>query len=128
MVNKPTISQKLKSENKPRSSFAVVSLVVFITITVFIFILAVKSITTNKKEGKQNSENLSEETKELDEVKIEPNPENKSTYTVKEGDTLYLIGIEHGINWENIADENNLKEPYLLIEGQELKIPKTKNN
>ena len=46
-----------------------------------------------------------------------------TTYTVVEGDTLYPIGLELDVNWEQIAAANNLVDPYTLKVGQVLIIP-----
>lgn len=43
-------------------------------------------------------------------------------YIVKEGDYLYKIAREHGTTWKAIAQANNLKDPNIIIPGQELKI------
>lgn len=124
---RPTFSSKLRRETKSyHSSLAVVLLVVFCTITVFLFIFAVKGIFTNKKSSdEQPSETPS---KELEEVKVEPQTKEETTYTVKSGDSLYSIGIKYGVNWKDIAKTNNLEEPYNLTVGQELKIPKGNGN
>lgn len=45
------------------------------------------------------------------------------TYTVKDGDTLYVIGQQKGKDWKDIAELNNLQPPYSLSVGQELKLP-----
>jgi len=63
-----------------------------------------------------------------------PTPEEKvqleelpTVYTVKSGDCLWKIAENiygSGYNWVDIAKENNLKNPNILLAGQELKIPK----
>jgi len=54
----------------------------------------------------------------------EPQPEEQFTsYTVKNGDTLFNISQSYNIKWDLIAQLNNLSEPYLLHAGQQLKIP-----
>jgi len=56
----------------------------------------------------------------------EENQNNKKTYTVKKGQSLWMIAEEvygSGYNWVDIAKENNIKNPNLIKEGQELKIP-----
>ncbi len=44
-------------------------------------------------------------------------------YTVKSGDTLYSIASALNIEWQELADMNDLKAPYDLTVGQELKLP-----
>jgi len=51
-----------------------------------------------------------------------------TTYTVEEGDHLWSIAEKFytsGYNWIDIAKENNLVNPNVLLVGQELNIPKT---
>jgi lipoprotein NlpD len=43
-----------------------------------------------------------------------------STYTVKKGDTLYSIGLEYGYDYREIADANNIYDPYTIKIGQTL--------
>lgn len=45
------------------------------------------------------------------------------TYTVKKGDTLSGIGSKYGVDWRDIAKDNNIKSPkYTIYVGQKLKI------
>ncbi len=44
------------------------------------------------------------------------------TYTVKEGDNLYSIAISYGVNFVDIAKDNNLTRPFTLQVGQQLYI------
>lgn len=43
-------------------------------------------------------------------------------YTVKKGDTLYGIGLEHGIDYKEIAQWNNIAPPYAIRIGQQLRL------
>jgi len=43
-------------------------------------------------------------------------------YTVKRGDTLYSIGLEHGYDYKEIARANNIPPPYVIYVGQQLKL------
>ena len=52
---------------------------------------------------------------------------SKTTYTVKNGDTLSLIGSKTGINWKTIADINGIKPPYVISVGQVLKLTNSSN-
>ncbi|MGE5392942.1 MAG: LysM peptidoglycan-binding domain-containing protein [Candidatus Saccharibacteria bacterium] len=49
--------------------------------------------------------------------------EQYTSYTVKNGDTLFNISQQYGIRWDLIAQINKLSEPYVLKPGQQLKIP-----
>ena len=44
------------------------------------------------------------------------------TYTVKRGDTLYSIALEHGIDYRELAQSNNIDDPAKIRIGQELRI------
>jgi nucleoid-associated protein YgaU len=53
-------------------------------------------------------------------------PEVGGKYTVKKGDSLWNIAEEaynSGYNWVDIANENGLKNPSDISEGQELSLP-----
>ena len=43
-------------------------------------------------------------------------------YTVKQGDTLIRIGLDHGQNWRDIIRWNNIENPNVIDVGQVLKI------
>ncbi|MGI0090512.1 MAG: LysM peptidoglycan-binding domain-containing protein [Nitrososphaerales archaeon] len=49
--------------------------------------------------------------------------QSRTTYTVKSGDYLYLIGEEFNVPWQNIAEANNIQSPYILYVGEVLLIP-----
>lgn len=42
------------------------------------------------------------------------------SYTVKRGDTLYSIGLNHGYDYREIAAANNISEPFTINIGQKL--------
>lgn len=46
-----------------------------------------------------------------------------TTYVVKKGDSLYKIGMAHGVSYTEIAKANNIKNPRLIFVGQRLVIP-----
>lgn len=43
-------------------------------------------------------------------------------YIVKKGDTLYAIGLEHGTDYRDIAQWNNIPPPYTISIGQRLRL------
>lgn len=45
------------------------------------------------------------------------------TYTVKSGDSLWMIGQRLGVNYLEIAKANDLRSPYVIRPGQVLKMP-----
>lgn len=49
--------------------------------------------------------------------------QSNQKYTVKEGDTLYSIANSLDLEWKDLAELNDLKAPYDLTVGQELKLP-----
>ncbi len=49
----------------------------------------------------------------------DPNPE---LYTVKKGDTLYLIALDHGLDYKDLAAWNNLDNPNVIRLGQQLRL------
>lgn len=44
------------------------------------------------------------------------------SYTVKRGDTLYSIALEHGVDYRELAASNNIDDPSKLRTGQVLRI------
>ena len=51
------------------------------------------------------------------------NTSNGATYTVVSGDTLSKIGNKLKINWQTIANLNNIRSPYTISIGQVLQLP-----
>lgn len=49
-------------------------------------------------------------------------PDAPGYYTVKPGDTLIRIGLDHGQNWRDLAKWNNLDNPNSLEVGQVLRV------
>ena len=48
---------------------------------------------------------------------------NGKTYTVSEGDELWLIAEKTAIPWKAISDFNQLSDPEFIYPGQVLRIP-----
>jgi len=44
-------------------------------------------------------------------------------HTVKSGETVSSIAVSYGITWQELAEANNLKDPYTIYVGQVLCIP-----
>ncbi len=44
------------------------------------------------------------------------------TYTVKRGDTLYAIALDHGLDYRELAQWNKLDNPNVIRAGQELRL------
>src|SRR5260370_644868 len=49
-------------------------------------------------------------------------PGGESFYTVKRGDTLYSIALEHGVDYRELAQWNGLTDPTKISAGQQLRI------
>ena len=49
----------------------------------------------------------------------DPTPE---FYTVKRGDTLYTIALDHGLDYKDLRDWNNLDNPNVIRVGQQLRL------
>ncbi|NOT14522.1 MAG: peptidoglycan DD-metalloendopeptidase family protein [Methylotenera sp.] len=49
------------------------------------------------------------------------------TYTIKKGDTLFSIGLEHGYDYKEIAQVNEISAPYTIKIGQVLKFSPLKD-
>lgn len=47
---------------------------------------------------------------------------NKKNYLVKNGDTLYSIGLRTGHGYQNLALWNQLSPPYMIFAGQRIKL------
>jgi lipoprotein NlpD len=43
-------------------------------------------------------------------------------YTVKRGDTLYLIALDHGLDYKELAEWNNIDNPNVIRVGQQLRM------
>lgn len=44
-------------------------------------------------------------------------------HTIKEGETLYSLGLKYKMDWLNIATYNNIKSPWTIYPGDKIKIP-----
>jgi lipoprotein NlpD len=49
-------------------------------------------------------------------------PTRPPTYTVQKGDTLYSIALEHGHDYKDLANWNNIPAPYSIRIGQILRV------
>jgi len=47
---------------------------------------------------------------------------SKDYYTVKKGDTLYSIALDHGQDYKDVAAWNNLDNPNRILVGQQLRV------
>lgn len=49
-------------------------------------------------------------------------PLAKEAYTVKKGDTLYSIALDHGLDYKELAAWNNIDNPNRILIGQSLRV------
>jgi lipoprotein NlpD len=49
----------------------------------------------------------------------DPRPE---FYTVKKGDTLYMIALDHGLDYKELAEWNSIDNPNVILLGQQLRL------
>jgi cytoskeletal protein RodZ len=125
-------SQKQEEEDDERA-FAVGMVSIICLVALVILILVWRQVSPGKKarvEGNQSTQETQVSTPE-EQVEESTQPSSSSetqtvgeTYTVEPGDTLFNIGKKFKINWKEIAQANNLEEPYSLRPGQKLVIPK----
>lgn len=47
----------------------------------------------------------------------------EQVYIVKKGDVLSRIALKYGLDWRELAKYNGLKNPHLILIGQQIKIP-----
>ena len=52
----------------------------------------------------------------------EPKPDEKGMYTVRKGDTLLRIALDHGENYRDLVAWNNLRDPDDIKVGQVLRV------
>jgi len=52
----------------------------------------------------------------------EPEPAQPQTYTVKRGDTLYKIALDHGLDYRELAAWNGIENVNVIREGQTLRL------
>jgi lipoprotein NlpD len=51
-----------------------------------------------------------------------PAADSAALYTVKKGDTLYGIALDHGHDYKDVAAWNNLENPNVIKSGQQLRL------
>lgn len=81
-----------------------------------------------KQEQQMSDEEKAKEEarKKLAEEEAKKIAEQELVYTVVSGDTLAGIADEFGVDYNKIAEANELEEPYSLDIGQQLRIPGVK--
>lgn len=80
-----------------------------------------KKITTEKSTASQKN-------KPVVRVKRDPNQPCPDTYIVKPGDTLYSLSLDCGFYYKEVAQANDIKEPYAIKVGDKIKFDQVKTN
>ncbi len=80
-----------------------------------------KKITTDKSTTSQKN-------KSIVRAKRDPGQPCPDTYIVKPGDTLYSLSLDCGFYYKEVAQANDIKEPYAIKVGDKIKFSQVKTN
>jgi len=61
-------------------------------------------------------------------IKRDPSQPCPDTYIVKPGDTLYSLSLDCGFYYKEVAQANDIKEPYAIKVGDKIKFDQVKTN
>ena len=89
-------------------------------ILIIAIVIIVKAFGNDKA---PQTANLPEEPSVLGAQIEDIDPNEEYTYEVQKNDSLFSISERFAVNWEEIVELNNLREPYLLLPGQLIKLP-----
>lgn len=113
-----TFSSMMKKMSKYESEISsILGMIVVAALAVFIFLFVKRFMP------KPNITPVAEQTTQPEDLMKKANP---GTYTVKAGQGLSQIAAEvykDSNRWTDIAKANDLKAPYTISKGQELKLP-----
>ena len=70
----------------------------------------------------------SQKNKPLVRAKRDPSQPCPDTYIVKPGDTLYSLSLDCGFYYKEVAQANDIKEPYAIKVGDKIKFDQVKTN
>lgn len=84
------------------------------------------SPVTEKKIATEKSTILQK--KSVTRVKKESSQPCPDTYIVKSGDTLYSLSLDCGFYYKEVAQANNIREPYAIKVGDKIKFDQVKTN
>ncbi|MGB9911130.1 MAG: LysM peptidoglycan-binding domain-containing protein [Microgenomates group bacterium] len=116
--------EKLKKFlKKIKDNESLISLVLGILVVLVAGALVINYFRNRPKTSLVEEETVKQETTTETQQETQKLP---TLYTVKKGDNLWKIAEEiygSGYNWVDLAKENNLKNPNILLIGQELKVP-----
>jgi len=80
-----------------------------------------KKITPDKS-------NTSQKNKPVARIKRDPNQPCPDVYIVKPGDTLYSLSLDCGFYYKEVAQANDIKEPFTIKAGDKIKFDQVKTN
>lgn len=72
--------------------------------------------------------NTSQKNKTVARIKRDPNQPCPDVYIVKPGDTLYNLSLDCGFYYKEVAQTNDIKEPYTIKAGDKIKFDQVKTN
>ena len=72
--------------------------------------------------------NTSQKNKTVARIKRDPNQPCPDVYIVKPGDTLYSLSLDCGFYYKEVAQTNDIKEPYTIKAGDKIKFDQVKTN
>lgn len=124
-------TEVLGQRKKGGRSFSNCVMLLILAFVVALIVIAFQGMF--RKSDLSNLENLDKLKKQAEEQAAQGTTNTAITaetedvvYKVKPGDTLAAIGAEFAVEWQKIAEKNNLNEPYALEVDQELTIPGVK--
>jgi lipoprotein NlpD len=80
-----------------------------------------KKIITEKSAASQKNRPIAR-------IKRDPGQPCPDTYIVKPGDTLYSLSLDCGFYYKEVAQANDIKEPYAIKVGDKIKFDQVKTN
>ncbi|CAN1498295.1 NlpD Membrane proteins related to metalloendopeptidases [Methylophilaceae bacterium] len=80
-----------------------------------------KKIPTDKSTASQKNKSVAR-------VKRDPSQPCPDIYIVKPGDTLYSLSLDCGFYYKEVAQANDIKEPYAIKVGEKIKFDQVKTN
>jgi LysM repeat protein len=123
----PDLRAQITPVNRRDRRFAAVGvffLILSALLAINLFPKQSPAISYNRQDLAQVQSNAQTQDKQILGLATKQEPaEQFTSYSVKNGDTLFNISQQYNIKWDLIAEINGLKEPYVLHAGQTLKIP-----
>lgn len=132
---KPHLSPELRAQIAPSSRrdrrlalAGVVFLLLSVVLTINLVPRGTKKLNPTNQASLQTSTVMGEKqvlgvSTQEEQPAVAAAQEEFTSYSVKQGDTLFNISQQYNVRWDLIAQMNGLTEPYMLKPGQSLKIP-----